>query len=186
MRSLNLRQSRFIDEYILDGNATQASIRAGYARAGAGQTGANLLKHPQIAAAIASAKHQRSTATAIDAAWVLREAVSLYRRCMQEVRPVLHPKTRQQMKDDAGNLLFTFNAAAAARALELVGKHTDVGAFEERITLTGELSLIDRLNAGRARSRGANIADTIDGEFHEIHGTKRAPAEAAFVSLPRN
>jgi len=186
MRKLNLRQSRFIDEYVLDGNATQASIRAGYARAGAGQTGANLLKHPQIAAAITVAKHQRSTATAIDAAWVLREAVSLYRRCMQEVKPALHPNTRQQMKDNAGNLLFTFNAGVAARALELIGKHTDVGAFEERITLSGELSLIDRLNAGRARTRVAKIADTIDGEFHEIHGTKRAPAKVALVSPPRN
>ena len=57
---------------------------------------------------------------------------------MQEIKPALHPKTCKQMKDEGGNLLFTFNAAAASRALELIGKHVEVAAFKERLEVNGE------------------------------------------------
>ena len=44
MAKLTLKQQRFIDEYIISGNATQAAIKAGYAPKNAGQTGAENLK----------------------------------------------------------------------------------------------------------------------------------------------
>ncbi len=145
------KQQRFIDEYLIDLNATQAAIRAGYSAKTARAIGCENLAKPDIQEAIAKAKLERSEATKIDAEWVLRQAVELHRRCMQEIRPALHPKTRRQMKDEDGNLLFTFNAAAASRALELIGKHVDIGAFKDRLEVNDDARVMELLQAGRRR-----------------------------------
>jgi phage terminase small subunit len=151
--SLTPKQSRFIAEYLIDLNATQAAIRAGYSKRTAGQVGFENLRKPQIAAAVAKAKQERSEATKIDAAWVLRQAVELHRRCMSEIRPVLNPNTKKQVYDDDGNALFKFNAAAANRALELVGKHIEIGAFRDRLEVSSGPSIAEKIQAGRQRAR---------------------------------
>ena len=152
-RLLSPKQQRFVDEYLVDLNATKAAIRAGYSNKTARQIGSENLSKPVIQEAIAKAKLTRSTATQIDAEWVLRQAVELYRRCMQEIRPARNPKTGKQRFDEGGNALFTFNAGAANRALELIGKHVEIGAFKEQHNISGELSLEERIIAGRARVR---------------------------------
>ena len=150
---LTPKQQRFIDEFLIDLNATRAAVRAGYSRNCAGQIGQENLKKPVIAAAVAKAKQARAREAKIDSAWVLRQAVELHRRCMQEIRPVLNPKTRKQLHDDDGNALFSFNAAGANRALELIGKHIEIGAFKDRVEVSSEMSLVERINQGRKRTR---------------------------------
>ncbi len=150
---LTPKQQCFVDEYLIDLNATQAAIRAGYSPRTARAIACENLAKPDIQEAIAEAKRERSEATKINAEWVLKQAVELHQRCMQEIKPALHPKSRRQLKDDSGNLLFTFNAAAANRALELVGKHVDIGAFKDRLEVSGGISLVERLQRGRARAR---------------------------------
>lgn len=54
--ALNERQQRFVDEYLVDLNGTQAAIRAGYSRATAAEQAYDLLRKPQIQAAIAAAR----------------------------------------------------------------------------------------------------------------------------------
>ena len=49
---MNPKQARFVDEYLVDGNATQAAIRAGYSAKTAYSIGQRLLKHVEISAAI--------------------------------------------------------------------------------------------------------------------------------------
>lgn len=49
---LNPKQHRFAQEYLVDGNATQAAIRAGYSKASAHVQGCELLKNPKVAAAV--------------------------------------------------------------------------------------------------------------------------------------
>ena len=156
---LTPKQQRFIDEYLIDLNATQAAIRAGYSPNCAGQIGEENLKKPQIASTVAKAKRERSVATKIDAEWVLRQAVELHQRCMQEIRPVRNPKTGKQQYDDEGNALFKFNAAAASRALELVGKHVGIRAFREQVEISGGPSLVERIQAGRDRVRLERVED---------------------------
>ena len=51
---LTERQTRFVREYLVDGNATRSAIAAGYARAGAAVTGCRALMIPKIRAAIAA------------------------------------------------------------------------------------------------------------------------------------
>ncbi len=162
---LTPKQNRFVEEYLIDLNSTKSAVRAGYSEKTARQIGSENLSKQAIQEPIARAKRDRSEATKIDAEWVLHQAVELHRRCMQEVKPALHPKTRRQLKDDEGNKLFTFNAAAANRALELIGKHTNVGAFKDHLEITGEISLVERLQAGRNRAAKRRV---IDGEIEDV------------------
>ncbi len=149
---LTPRQRRFVDEYLIDLNASKAAVRAGYSQKTARQIGSENLSKPDIQEAITNAKIGRSEALKIDAAWVLQQAVELHQRCMQEIRPARNPKTGKQIYDDEGNALFTFNAAAASRSLELIGKHVEVAAFKDRLEITnGGPSLEERLQAGRKR-----------------------------------
>jgi phage terminase small subunit len=163
-QKLTNKQSRFVELYLVDLNATQAAIRAGYSKNSARQIGDENLSKPAIAAAVAKAKQERSEATKIDADWVLRQAVELHQRCMSEIRPVLNPKTRKQVYDDDGNALFTFNAAGASRALELIGKQIEIGAFRDRLEVSSGLDLAERIQAGRKRARLDHIRKADDAE----------------------
>lgn len=74
---LNERQARFVAEYLVDLNATQAAIRAGYSQRTAYRTGADNLKKPQIAEAIREAMEDREARTNITADRVLRELAAI-------------------------------------------------------------------------------------------------------------
>jgi phage terminase small subunit len=75
--TLNRKQQRFVDEYLIDLNATQAAIRAGYSPKTAGQIGDENLKKPQIAEAIEKAVSERSARTGITADRVLAELAKI-------------------------------------------------------------------------------------------------------------
>ena len=72
-KGLNPKQSRFVDEYMVDMNATQAAIRAGYSADTAGSIGHELLKKPEIQAAISIARKAQQERTGITADRVLTE-----------------------------------------------------------------------------------------------------------------
>lgn len=74
---LTAKQRAFVREYLIDLNATQAAIRAGYAASGAGVEGARLLKNAKIEAAIANAMKNRSERTEITADMVLKELAKI-------------------------------------------------------------------------------------------------------------
>lgn len=135
-KKLNAKQERFVDEYLVDLNATQAALRAGYSAKTANAQGSRLLIHEGVQAAIQAAREGRQKRTAITAEYVLRQAVELHERCMQQVKPVLR-KGGVQATDEEGNAMFTFDSAGAARALEIVGKHVDIQAFRERLEMSG-------------------------------------------------
>ncbi|MCP1738204.1 terminase small subunit [Bradyrhizobium japonicum] len=74
---LTPKQLRFVQEYLLDLNATKAAIRAGYSRRTANEQGSQLLSRSDVKAAIDAAKVERSERTEIDAKRVLREIASM-------------------------------------------------------------------------------------------------------------
>ena len=155
-KNLSPKQQRFVEEYLLDLNATQAAVRAGYSKKTARAIASENLAKPNIQEAVAKAKQERSEATKVDAKWVLKQAVEVHQRVMQEIKPVRNPKTREQVSDDNGNALFAFNAAAANRSLEIIGKHVEVAAFKDRLEVSGEQSLAERIRAAKAYSRRAD------------------------------
>ncbi len=119
---LTAKQERFCEEYLIDLNATQAAIRAGYSGKTAQQIGAENLSKPVISDFIAEAKLERSQSLRIDAAYVLEMSNVLLTRCMVEGEG--------------------FNAAGAGKALDLIGKHIDVQAFNEKATIENTVKVI--------------------------------------------
>jgi phage terminase small subunit len=71
------KQQRFVEEYLVDLNATQAAIRAGYSRDTAHSIGHENLSKPDIAEAIAAAQAERAERTNITADKVLQELAKI-------------------------------------------------------------------------------------------------------------
>jgi phage terminase small subunit len=67
------KQQRFVEEYLVDLNATQAAIRAGFSKATAEQQGHQLLKKTSVAEAIKKTMDDRAKRTGITADRVLEE-----------------------------------------------------------------------------------------------------------------
>lgn len=125
--ALTPRERRFIDEYLVDLNGTQAAIRAGYSKRRARQTAWELLEKPEVAAAIAAAQAARSKRTQITQDWVLDRLHEVVERSMQ------HEPVTDRQGHPTGE--YTFNAPGANKALELLGKH--LGMFRERVEHSG-------------------------------------------------
>jgi Phage terminase, small subunit len=75
--SLTPRQQRFVDEYLIDLNATQAAIRSGYSARTAADIGRQLLRKTPVAEQIQSAQAKRSERVQIDADDVLRRWIEI-------------------------------------------------------------------------------------------------------------
>ena len=90
------KQKRFVEEYLIDLNATQAAIRAGYSPATAKEIGCENLTKPNIAAAISQAMAERSRRTGINQDRVLQE---LARIGFAKITDVVNPETAKIRPD---------------------------------------------------------------------------------------
>lgn len=77
--SLNLRQQRFVDEFVVSGNATQSAIAAGYSERSAPTTGHDLLRNPKVIRAIEGKRAATVEKLQITAEDIAREAWSIAR-----------------------------------------------------------------------------------------------------------
>lgn len=113
---LTEKQARFVREYLIDLNATQAAVRAGYSANTAHSAGQRLLKHPKVGEEIRTAHQQQSERVQLDADWVV-----------QELRRVYDLAVTPESEEGRPNL------QAALKALELLGRRA--GAFERMVRL---------------------------------------------------
>lgn len=114
--ALNSQQQRFVEEYLVDLNATQAAIRAGYSEDTAGSQGGRLLKNVEIGKAIADAMAERSVRTRVTADRVLTE---LARIGFGDIRSVVawRANTAETGKEDEDGVPET----RAFNEVELIG-----------------------------------------------------------------
>ena len=169
---LTEKQKRFVDEYLIDLNATQAAIRAGYSEKTANEIGAENLGKPSIREAVDAALQVRAKKTQIDAEWVLRrlaeeaeaDVADLYTES-GGLKPVHEwPKIwRQglvagieieQVKGPDGSVageVAKVKLSDRVKRLEMIGKHVRVNAFQEVVQHKGLEGLADRL--ARAKKR---------------------------------
>lgn len=108
--ALTLKQERFVQEYIVDLNATQAAIRAGYSAKTASRIGPELLGKTCISEAIQKAIKKREKRTEVTQDYVI-----------EKLREIAE-------KDASDGPDSELKYANKIRALELLGKHT--GAFD--------------------------------------------------------
>ena len=111
-KDLNHRQERFVQEFLVDLNATQAAIRAGYSEKTADSAGPRLLRNVRVRAAIESGKK------------ALMERVGVSQEHVIKKLWAVHDASMITSKDGG-----FANPAAANRSLELIGKHG--GMFTE-------------------------------------------------------
>ena len=81
MKKLTPKQARFVDEYMVDLNATQAAIRAGYSKKTARVIGGENLLKPALAEAITIAKEKLSQSTSWDAHFVREQMKEVLAEC---------------------------------------------------------------------------------------------------------
>lgn len=148
------KQSRFIEEYLIDLNATQAAIRAGYSPDTAQQIGSENLSKPVISAAISKAMAERSRRTGVNADRVVQELAKV---AFLNITDVVDPKTvtiRADASDEDRAAIQSIKvkksysetgeseereikAADKLRALEMLGRH--LGMFKDKVELSGAL-----------------------------------------------
>lgn len=124
MAGLNKKQAQFVKEYLIDLNATQASIRAGYSHKTAEWIGHQLLKKTHVAEAVRYEMEARAKRTEISADRVLAEYAKL---------AFLDPR---RFYDDDGNLIpvhkLPEDVAAALAGMDVIterfGKDADGSA----------------------------------------------------------
>lgn len=125
--ALTARQQRFVDEYLVDLNATQAAIRAGYSEKTAGSIGHENLTKPEIAAAIQAVQAKRAEQAELNEKWILERLRENVERSMVAVPVMVFDRDKKEMVETGE---YTYQGNVANKALELIGKHR--GMFAER------------------------------------------------------
>lgn len=153
-KKLTDKQRSFVDEYLIDLNATQAAIRAGY-KAGnaqrASEIGSELLQKTPVSDAIARAMAERSRRTGVNADRVVAELAKIAFVNAEDVidAETATIKTNAAREDTAAiqsvkvktfgedGLEREIKMADKIKALELLGKH--LGMFKDKVELSGTL-----------------------------------------------
>jgi phage terminase small subunit len=130
------KQEMFVHEYLIDLNATQAAIRAGYSAKTAKAIGQQNLTKLDVKAAIDAELLKRRKKNEVSAEYVITSLREIAERCLQRA-PVVNSRGNQVFDSD-GNALWEFNSSGANRALELLGKH--LGMFTEKVQMDMTLS----------------------------------------------
>ncbi len=80
---LTERQSRFIDYYLAEPNATKAAAKAGYSKKTAQEQGHQVINKPWVQEEITRRQQKRSSKLKVTADWVLEETVRLYKEAIE-------------------------------------------------------------------------------------------------------
>ena len=173
---LTPKQARFVEEFLLDLNATQAAIRAGYSAKNADKIGSQNLQKPEVRAAIDAAKDARSERAQIDGIWVLQRLVEeceadladlydddgallpvndwplIFRQGLvqgMEVEELFEGQDRERVHIGRVRKI---KLDSRIKRIELLGKHVRVNAFQEQVNMTGLDALGDRLERALKRN----------------------------------
>jgi phage terminase small subunit len=121
--ALSDKQRVFVDEYLVDLNATQAAIRAGYSQKTAGIQGFDLLKKPEIQQLLAERQHARERRTEITQDRVLQE---IARVAFFDPRKLFNddgtPKRLVDLDDDSAAVVAGLDVATIGNAEVGVGQ----------------------------------------------------------------
>lgn len=145
------KQKRFVEEYLIDLNATQAAIRAGYSPDSAKEIGSENLTKPDIAKAVDQAIAERSRRTGVNADRVVRELAKIAFVNAGEVVDLDTALLMDKISDDdmaaiQSVKVKTFGEDGVERevkladklkALELLGKH--LGLFKDKVEINGNV-----------------------------------------------
>lgn len=129
MPDLTEKQKKFCQEYIVDLNATQAAIRAGYSKKSASRIAIELLNKTHVSNYLQGLQKKQEKRTAITADSILTRLNIIADRCMQ-IEPVLDRSGKKTG-------VYKFDATGANKSLELLGKH--LALFTDKVEHSGKI-----------------------------------------------
>lgn len=146
------KQKRFIEEYLVDLNATQAAIRAGYSPDTAGSIGSENLKKPEIRARIEKAIAERSKRTGINQDRIVMELAKIALlnpkglvnfdeatikedAADEDVAAVASVRVKRFPTKDGEGVEREVKMYDKTKALELLGRH--LGMFKDKVEVSG-------------------------------------------------
>ena len=153
--ALTAKQERFVQEYLIDLNATQAAIRAGYSEKTAKQAGFENMTKPDLQSRIQEALSERQKEAKYDAAMVLSRHIEIDQMDIADIlkddgslKPISQwPKvwrtsisgldivelmSRGDDRDALESWVKKIKWPDKLKNLELLGKHVDVRAYGEK------------------------------------------------------
>ena len=162
---MTVKQRMFVEEYLIDLNATQAAIRAGYSAKTADQQGSRMLANVKVQQAIAERMAERSKRTGVNQDRVVLELSKIAFLKMTDVVDRNGAIKQDASEDDlaciesikykesdneyGGSVEREVKVASKLKALELLGKH--LGMWNDKldvnvtapIVISGESELED-------------------------------------------
>lgn len=148
------KQERFIEEYLIDLNATQAAIRAGYSPNNADKIGSELLGKTRVSDAIKTAMAERSKRTGINQDRILMELAKIALvnpenvvnfdeatiredALPEDLAAVASVKVKRFPTKDGEGIEREIKFYDKTKALDLAGRH--LGMFKDKLELSGGL-----------------------------------------------
>lgn len=132
------KQKRFCDEYLVDLNATQAAIRAGYKKSSAGAIGSENLSKPYIDKYIKERMAEKKSSLIADQNEVLKYLSSVLRGESRSSVVVVECSGDGQTK--AREMQKAPDEKERLKAAELLGKR--YGAFTDKVDVGGTIPVV--------------------------------------------
>ena len=142
--ALTEKQKRFCDEYLIDLNATQAAIRAGYSEKTAYRTGADNLRKPQIKKYIEQRMAEKEAELIADQDEVLKYLTSVLRGESQSTEIVV--EGTGDGCSEARTIEKNPSEKDRLKAAELLGKR--YGLYTEKIETDVDMELNINIDYG--------------------------------------
>lgn len=153
---LTEKQQRFVDEYLIDLNATQAAIRAGYSVKTANEQGSQNLAKLSIQQAIAEQMAERSKRTGINQDRIVLELAKIalvkmtdivdsQGRIKSDASPddlacIESVKYKESESDTGSSVEREVKISSKLKALELLGKH--LGMWNDKIDVNVAIPVV--------------------------------------------
>lgn len=146
------KQKRFVDEYLIDLNITQAAIRAGYSPKTAYSIGSENLKKPEIRACIEKAMAERSKRTGINQDRIIIELAKIgllnpkdlvdfdeatvkEEAAEEDLAAIASVRVKRFPTKDGEGIEREIKMHDKTKALELLGRH--FGMFKDKVEVSG-------------------------------------------------
>jgi phage terminase, small subunit len=165
------KQARFVDEYLVDLNATQAAVRAGYSAKTASVIGAENLAKPNIQKAIQARQEELKIKTEITQEWVVERYRRIVEGCDKRLffRDDGSVKPPSEWSAEMGLAVAAFEVEElgdeglsvsvsklrfqdARAALDSLARH--LGMFKDKVEVSVDESLAERLARAKERLDG--------------------------------
>lgn len=146
------KQKRFVEEWLIDLNATQAAIRAGYSPETAYSIGSENLKKPEIRACIEKAMAERSKRTGVNQDRIIMELAKIgflnpkdlvnfdeatvkEDAAEEDLAAIASIRVKRFPTKDGEGIEREIKMHDKTKTLELLGRH--LGMFKDKVEVSG-------------------------------------------------